>query len=37
MVSQFKDFSGGVLDRGEGCLVPALPCASKPWIGVGTA
>ena len=32
-----QHFSGGILDRGKGCLVTADLPADKQWIGVGTA
>ena len=37
MVTPVKDFSGGILDSGKGCLVTADLRAGKRWIGVGTA
>ena len=32
-----QHFSGGILDRGKGCVVTADSRADKQWIGVETA
>ena len=37
VVFSFQHFSGGILDRGKGCVVISVLRAGKRWIGVETA